>query len=393
MTMMTTTLSRFAPRAGRKLLLPSHVQQQSRLLTFAARHASTSTSTSDLAALDAYSQAVVGVVERIGDAVVAINVPGPDGRPQGAGSGFLISPDGFLLTNAHVVGDAMGVSVTLTDGRSLSATVRGRDVATDLALLRVDQSGLPFATLSPRGLRVGQLVVAIGNPLGFQSTVSAGVVSAIGRSMRAKDGRLIEGIVQSDVALNPGNSGGPLMDSKGNVVGVNTAIIAGAQNISFSVPAATAEWVVSELMEHGRVRRSFLGLGALVQPAPRNFQREFSFDKKTLVQVYNPERRYHPLALHASAHHSAPRLVQVYNVVPGSPAARGGIEPGDLLIEVDGKQIGTTDEIHQVLPRPGETCSFALKLHRPGAGGGSGRTLTLRIDAEERQTFQALPAR
>jgi len=234
-------------------------------------------------------------------------------------------------------------------------------------LLRVDQSGLPFATLSPRGLRVGQLVVAIGNPLGFQSTVSAGVVSAIGRSMRAKDGRLIEGIVQSDVALNPGNSGGPLMDSKGNVVGVNTAIIAGAQNISFSVPAATAEWVVSELMEHGRVRRSFLGLGALVQPAPRNFQREFSFDKKTLVQVYN--------------------------VVPGSPAARGGIEPGDLLIEVDGKQIGTTDEIHQVLPRPGETCSFALKLLRPGAGGGSGRTLTLRIDAEERQTFQALPGR
>ena len=371
---MTTSLTCFAPRAGRALatlarrpLLPSHVQQQSRVLTFAARHVSTSTSTSDLAALDAYSQAVVGVVERIGDAVVAINVPGPDGRPQGAGSGFLISPDGFLLTNAHVVGDAMGVSVTLTDGRWLSATVRGRDVATDLALLRVDQSGLPFATLSPRGLRVGQLVVAIGNPLGFQSTVSAGVVSAIGRSMRAKDGRLIEGIVQSDVALNPGNSGGPLMDSKGNVVGVNTAIIAGAQNISFSVPAATAEWVVSELMEHGRVRRSFLGLGALVQPAPRNFQREFSFDKKTLVQVYN--------------------------VVPGSPAARGGIEPGDLLIEVDGKQIGTTDEIHQVLPRPGETCLFTLKLHRPGAGGGSGRTMMLRIDAEERQTFQALPAR
>ena len=218
--MLTTSLTCFAPRAGRALatlarrpLLPSHVQQQSRVLTFAARHVSTSTSTSDLAALDAYSQAVVGVVERIGDAVVAINVPGPDGRPQGAGSGFLISPDGFLLTHAHVVGDAMGVSVTLTDGRWLSATVRGRDVATDLALLRVDQSGLPFATLSPRGLRVGQLVVAIGNPLGFQSTVSAGVVSAIGRSMRAKDGRLIEGIVQSDVALNPGNSGGPLMDS------------------------------------------------------------------------------------------------------------------------------------------------------------------------------------
>ncbi len=363
-------ITRYAPRAGRALttlarrpLVPLLKHQQGALS--ASRQLCSSTST-DLAALDAYSQAVVGVVESIGDAVVAINVPGPDGRQQGAGSGFLISPDGFLLTNAHVVGDAPGVSVTLTDGRSLAATVRGRDVATDLALLRVDQSGMPFATLSPSGLRVGQLVVAIGNPLGFQSTVSAGVVSAIGRSMRAKDGRLIEGIVQSDVALNPGNSGGPLMDSTGKVVGVNTAIIGGAQNISFSVPAATAEWVVLELMEHGRVRRSFLGLGALVQPAPRAFQREFSFDKKTLVQVYN--------------------------VAPGSPAARGGVEAGDLLIEVDGKQIGTTDEIHQALPRPGETCSFALKLLRPGAGGGGGRTMTLRIDAEERQAHQALPA-
>jgi len=360
-----TSALRLTPRAGRPALTAALRHQPARVLSpISSRGLSTAAST-DLSALDAYSQAVVGVVESIGDAVVAINVPGPDGQPQGAGSGFIISPDGFLLTNAHVVGDATQVSVMLTDGRKLSAAVRGRDVATDLALLRIDQSGMPYATLSPTGLRVGQLVVAIGNPLGFQSTVSAGVVSALGRSMRAKDGRLIEGIVQSDVALNPGNSGGPLMDSTGKVVGVNTAIIGGAQNISFSVPAATAEWVVLELMEHGRVRRSFLGLGAMVRPATRGFQREFSFEKKTLVQAYS--------------------------IAPGSPAARGGVQPGDLLIEVDGKQIGTTDEIHQALPRPGERCSFELKLLRPGPGGGAGgRTLTLHIDAEERPTAPLL---
>jgi len=362
------------PRAGRSLLSTALIRSPMlrtampppRVLAAAlssSRHLCTSAS-SDLAALDAYSQAVVGVVEDIGDAVVAINVPGPNGQPQGAGSGFFISPDGFLLTNAHVVGDAMGVQVELTDWRWLAAAVRGRDVASDLALLRVDQSGMPFAQLSTGGLRVGQLVVAIGNPLGFQSTVSAGVVSALGRSMRAKDGRLIEGIVQSDVALNPGNSGGPLMDSSGKVVGVNTAIIGGAQNISFSVPAATAEWAVRELMEHGRVRRSFLGLGAQVRPAPRAFQRQFQFEKKTLVEVFN--------------------------ISPGSPAARGGVLPGDLLIEVDGKQIGSTDEIHQALPRPGETCSFALKLLRPNPGGAGGSIHTLRIEAAERPTMPQL---
>merc|ERR1719378_1000694 len=220
-----------------------------------------------MTAFDAYSQTVVGVVQDIGDTVVSINVQGAGGPGTGdsAGSGVILSPDGYVLTNAHVVGDAPSVNLTLTDGRSLRAAVRGRDVATDLALLHADQGGLPFASLGDSGaLQVGQLVVAIGNPLGFQSTVSAGVVSALGRSLRAKDGRLIEGMVQSDVSLNPGNSGGPLADSAGRVVGINTAIIAGAQNLSFSVPSATANWVVNEIMQHGRVRRSYLGFG-LVQ--------------------------------------------------------------------------------------------------------------------------------
>jgi len=315
---------------------------------------------SDHTALDAYSSAVIDVVEKVGDAVVAINVPpaGPDSPPS-AGSGVVISPDGFVLTNAHVVGDSPSVSLNFTDGRTMPAAVRGRDVATDLALLRVDQGGLPFATLgSSKQLQVGQLVVAIGNPLGFQSTVSAGVVSALGRSMRAKDGRLIENIVQTDVALNPGNSGGPLVDSRGMVVGINTAIIAQAQNISFSVPAATANWVVAELMEHGKVRRSYLGLGCHVRPVSRAFQRELGF--------------------------SRPSTVQAIQVLPTSPAHRAGMQEGDYLLEVAGTPIGSVDEIFQALPLVG--ASVNLKLLRPGPGGAisANNVFTLQMTAEER---------
>merc|ERR1719263_2027908 len=258
--------------------------------TLAARHArrtlvggcagrlrNFSSAADDAAALDAYSSTVVGVVKDVGDAVVAINVQGAAGGGPGggdsAGSGVILSPDGYVLTNAHVVGDANSVNLALTDGRTLRAAVRGRDVATDLALLHTDIGGLPFASLGDSDeLRVGQLVVAIGNPLGFQSTVSTGVVSALGRSLRAKDGRMIEGIVQTDVPLNPGNSGGPLVDSRGRVVGVNTAIIQGAQSLSFSVPAATARWVTSELMSHGYVRRSYLGCSVHQRPVSRAFQ-------------------------------------------------------------------------------------------------------------------------
>merc|ERR1719240_532072 len=267
------------PRAARPLATRLPLLAPRRLLS----------TRSDRDALDAYSRTVVGVVEDIGDAVVAINVQGAGGAGTGdsAGSGFILSPDGYVLTNAHVVGDAAAVNLTLTDGRSLRAAVQGRDVATDLALLRTDSaSGLPFASLGDSDeLQVGQLVVAIGNPLGFQSTVSPGVVSALGRSLKAKDGMMIEGIVQTDVALNPGNSGGPLVDSNARVVGINTAIIAGAQNLSFSVPAATANWVVAEIMEHGRVRRSYLGLGLEQRSVPRALQRDFGIGGSLVCQA------------------------------------------------------------------------------------------------------------
>lgn len=315
----------------------------------------TLTASNDLSALDAYSQAVVGVVEDVGDAVVAIKVNSSAG--EGAGSGVIISPDGYVLTNAHVVGDAPSVKLSLTDGRDIVAKVRGRDVATDLALLVTDQGGLPFAAIGDSdALRVGQLVVAVGNPLGFASTVSAGVVSALGRSLPAKDGRVIEGMVQSDVALNPGNSGGPLVDSSGKVVGINTAIIQGAQALSFSVPSATANWVVAELQQHGKVRRAYLGVSCQLRPVQRLFQREYGFKKATIVQ-----------AIH---------------VAHDSPAARSGVEPGDVLLAVDGQEVGSIEDIHRALPRPGAT--VALRLLRLNAGGGGGTVLQRSMTAEER---------
>jgi len=340
---------------GGRVARPALARAANRLLSTSALEEK------DALALDAYSRSVVGVVREVGDAVVAINVQGTGGQGAGAGdsagSGVILSPDGFVLTNAHVVGDAASVSMSLTDGRSLRATVRGRDVATDLALLHADQGGLPFASLGDsNAVRVGQLVVAIGNPLGFQSTVSAGVVSALGRSLRAKDGTMIEGIIQTDVALNPGNSGGPLVDSAARVVGINTAIIAGAQALSFSVPAATANWVITEIMEHGRVRRSYLGFSCQLRPASRAFQREVGFDRN--------------------------QVCQAIQVAYDSPAARAGVEPGDLLLEIDGQPIGSIDEVHKALPRPGAT--VRLRLLRPGPGGSAGASFNLTLTAEER---------
>jgi len=310
---------------------------------------------SDLSALDAYSRAVVGVVEDVGDSVVAIKVNSSAG--EGAGSGVIISPDGYVLTNAHVVADAPSVKLALTDGRELVARVRGRDPSTDLALLITDQGDLPFAKIGDSdALRVGQLVVAVGNPLGFASTVSAGVVSALGRSLPAKDGRVIEGMVQTDVALNPGNSGGPLVDSSGVVVGINTAIIQGAQALSFSVPSSTANWVVRELLEHGKVRRAYLGVACLMRPVNRLFQREYDFLKPTIVQAQH--------------------------VAIGSPAARAGIEIGDAILSVDGQQIGSVEDIHRALPLAGATVQ--LQLLRMNPGGGASTIIERTMVAEER---------
>lgn len=235
-------------------------------------------------ALDAYSRAIVEVVQKVGPSVVSIGTRSVFG--EGAGSGFIVSGDGFVVTNDHVVGNAEAVEVIMTDGRRFVARRIGSDKATDLAVLRLDERGLPTAPFGKsQDLKVGQLCVAIGNPLGFQNTVTAGVISALGRSLRGQSGRLIDNVIQSDAALNPGNSGGPLLDSHGRVIGVNTAIIAGAQSISFSIPSATAEWVVGELITHGKVHRGYLGLVGATRPISKHLARQFKSPTPTAVQV------------------------------------------------------------------------------------------------------------
>jgi serine protease Do len=277
----------------------------------------------DVELLDAYSKAVVHVVERVGPAVVGVMVRGARGR-GGGGSGVLFTPDGFILTNAHVVAGAREMRVMLTDGSEHAATLVGSDPATDLAVIRIEGTHLPHAELgSSASLRVGQLVVAIGNPLGFSNTVSAGVVSALARSMRAQDGRLIDPILQTDVALNPGNSGGPLVDSHARVVGINTMIILGAQGLSFAVPIDTARWVIGQLMTVGRVRRGFLGLAGQVRPLPKRLARRLGLAVETGVHVMQVE--------------------------PGKPADRGGLLPGDVIVAMDTKPVRNVDEVHRLL--------------------------------------------
>jgi S1-C subfamily serine protease len=278
--------------------------------------------------LDAYSRAVVGVVDRVGPAVVSLSVRtgGRSGSREGSGSGVLFTPDGYLLTNAHVGRGASRLRVTLTGGEEYEADLCGSDVPTDLAVVRVKGEGLPYAEFGDSDLlRVGQLVIAIGNPLGFSSTVSAGVVSALGRAMRAQNGRLMENMIQSDVALNPGNSGGPLVDSGGRVIGINTAMIFGAQGLSFSIPINTAAWVLGHLMTSGRVRRSFLGIVGQNRPIPRALARRLRLEQESGVEVMRAER--------------------------DAPAARAGLRPGDIVLAVDGNPVHSVDDIHRLLSR------------------------------------------
>lgn len=286
------------------------------------------TEKSDVELLDAYSRAVITVADAVGPAVVSI-LAGQQGRrsePEqtGTGSGVIIAPDGYILTNDHVIHSAEQLTVTLTNGTTLPATIVGTDPATDLAVIRTEGANLPFATLGDSGsLRVGQLVIAIGNPFGFQSTVSTGVVSALGRALRSRQGRLIESIIQHTAPLNPGNSGGPLVDSRGRIVGINTAIIIMAQGIGFSIPSNTAKWVVSQLLTHGRVRRGYLGITARQRPLSRR-----------LILFHNLKME---------------TAVEVLSIAQDSPAKRGGLQAGDLMVAVNEQEISTVDHIHRIL--------------------------------------------
>jgi S1-C subfamily serine protease len=283
--------------------------------------------------LDAYSTAVVGAVELVGPAVVSIYVggdPSPTDSPRerggGAGSGVVVTPDGYVLTNEHVVQRVEEARVSFVDGRSVPAVVVGRDPATDLAVLRAQAAALPYARLATsKQVRVGQLVVAVGNPLGFESTVSAGVVSALGRSLRSRQGRLIEGIVQHTAALNPGNSGGPLVDAQGRVVGINTAIIAMAQGIGFSVPAATAQWVLTEILTQGRVRRAYLGISVRDRPIDLRLVRALGLSVKRATEVIGRD--------------------------DAGPAVDSDLRPGDLIVGVNETPLNGTDALHRHLSR------------------------------------------
>lgn len=280
----------------------------------------------DVDLLDAYSQAVINVARTVGPAVIAVAARGDSsGRGAGGmGSGFLLTPDGYALTNSHVVHGRRSFTATTEEGDQIGAELVGDDPATDLALLRLVARDLPYSTLGDsEALCVGQLVIAMGNPLGFRSTVSTGVVSAVGRAMRSEDGRLIENIVQHTAPLNPGNSGGPLVDSRGRVVGINTAVIALAQGIGFSIPSNTAAWIVGELVSHGKVRRPSLGISVTVTRLPRRLVRELDLLADTAVEVME--------------------------VVPQGPAAAAGIRAHDVIVAANDRIIATVDDLHRLL--------------------------------------------
>jgi S1-C subfamily serine protease len=305
---------------------------------------------SDDPLLDAYSTAVTGAVERVSPSVVNIEVHQTAGRtrsgePQerrGGGSGFVFTPDGLILTNSHVVHDAVRIGVTMADGRRMPATRIGDDPASDLAVIRLerphsDEPGLSVAALGDsQRLRVGQIVIAIGAPYGFQSTVTAGVVSALGRSLRSYSGRLIDDVIQTDASLNPGNSGGPLVDSAGRVVGVNTATILPAQGICFAIGINTAKFVASRLLRDGRLRRSYIGVSAQTVPVHRRVVRFYDLPKEMGAMVQSVE--------------------------DGSPAKRAGLREGDVIVALEGQSVAGVDDLHRLLTdlRVGVSCSLTV---------------------------------
>jgi S1-C subfamily serine protease len=311
----------------------------------------------DASLLDAYSTAVTGAVERMSPSVVNIEVHQAvpvnnagrtrSGEPQnkerrGGGSGFVFTPDGLILTNSHVVHDAVRIAVTMNDGRRMPATLIGDDPASDLAVIRLerphfDEPGVTAAALGDsQRLRVGQIVIAIGAPYGFQSTVTAGVVSALGRSLRSYSGRLIDDVIQTDASLNPGNSGGPLVDSAGRVVGVNTATILPAQGICFAIGINTAKFVASRLLRDGRIRRSYIGVSAQTVPVHRRVVRFYDLPKEMGAVVVGVEEN--------------------------SPAKRAGLREGDVIVALEGQPVAGVDDLHRLLTdlRVGVSCSLTV---------------------------------
>ncbi len=334
----------FGARAGiasRDAAVRVVVRLEQLLAEIDLRHPGVVPPPSETEAMDAYSQAVVGAVERVGPAVVSVGLarPAPErlqrrGMPElrGAGSGVIIAPDGYILTNSHVVRSAARIDVHLQDGREFQAHVVGDDPHSDLAVIRVPDGGLPSAELGDSSrLRVGQLVIAIGNPLGFQATVTAGVISALGRTLRAQTGRLIASVLQTDAALNPGNSGGPLVDFRGTVVGINTAVIAGSQGISFAIPVDTAKWVAFQLIREGRVRRAYMGILAQTLPLDRRIAVAFGGHVETAVRVTE--------------------------VHPDGPAAKAGLLTGDFIVTLGDRPVASLDDLqlalsHQAIGQP-----------------------------------------
>ncbi|UUO05353.1 trypsin-like peptidase domain-containing protein [Blastopirellula sp. J2-11] len=284
--------------------------------------------------LDAYSQAVINVVDSVSPAVVSVS-----GERGGAGSGFLVTPEGYAITNSHVVGGRRRLFAETNDGDRVDAQVIGDDPSTDIALLKLASSELPYAELGESSAsRVGQLVIAMGSPLGLHSTVSTGVISAVGRTLRGQDGHLIENIVQHTAPINPGNSGGPLVDSRGRVVGVNTAIIAMAQGLGFAVPSDTAQWVIAEILTHGRVRRRQLGVTAAAQRLPRAMVRQFDL--------------------------LSDQVVEVVDVATGGVARQSGVRPGDLIVAINDRIIASVDDIHRLLAVVPQDVPLSLTLIR-----------------------------
>ena len=316
----------------------------------------------DAQLLDAYSRAVTAAAERIGPATAKVELKKNQsnrrgrGSGDGAGSGFVFTPEGFIVTNSHVVHGAEKISVTLPGGEPQVARLVGEDPHTDLAVLSIYGRDLPVADFGEsKKLKPGNLAIAIGNPFGFSWTVTAGVVSALGRSLRTPSGRVVDDVIQTDAALNPGNSGGPLVGSDGRVIGVNTAMFLPAQGICFAIAVDTAQWIATKLLSEGSIKRGYLGIGAQTAPVHARYQRHFQLENGTAIFVTAVE--------------------------PGGPASRAGLRDGDMIVRFDEKPVAAVDDLHRFLTDDAVGKSFEIEVLR----GNEKKTLTVRPEADARK--------